>query len=372
MCRSKSHGGRRCAVHDTPEKRAARNARRRALYAQRKQEQALTSQDQRVSSSFFRQEYQGASGETLYTNLPETVEDNEALNIQVSRNKGVLTHKGYFADRTVRGTIDFSQLDSESYKAFGFSPMPTDGKMYVRDSFLEQEEVEQLSSLELADTTPDERKALQLFSSESYEWINRNLYEEGTEISPTREDEREQIADYYSGEFIPGYQDTMLREDMKTAEFLNATTSLLDSALEKAPGAQRIVYRGVSADSSIFDGYANGAEGWLDDNAQLGQELVFDGYQSSTLDPTRAQSYMTADDSIMYEILTPEGASIESNSLYSFEQEVLLPRKSRYMVVGVHRNVNTETNWGEQLKINVVQLVAINDKGEVLDGTNND
>jgi hypothetical protein len=72
---------------------------------------------------------------------------------------------------------------------------------------------------------------------------------------------------------------------------------------------------------------------------------------------------------ILFEVLTPEGVNVTSVSEYKSECEVLLPRNQTYVVVG-HKTI-IDKYYPEDNK-KVVQLVAINSKGEVLDGTNAD
>src|SRR5699024_4041978 len=66
---------------------------------------------------------------------------------------------------------------------------------------------------------------------------------------------------------------------------------------------------------------------------------------------------------LVYEILTPEGINITDKSHYTTEHEVVLPRDSKYIVAGVQKSQNGGA---------CVQLVAVNNNGEVLAGTNSD
>lgn len=81
---------------------------------------------------------------------------------------------------------------------------------------------------------------------------------------------------------------------------------------------------------------------------------------------------MSGNDSsgMLFEILTPEGVNVTSVSEYRSELEVLLPRNQTYVVVG-HKEIVNDEDYPEYNQ-KVVQLVAINSKGEVLDGTNAD
>jgi hypothetical protein len=81
---------------------------------------------------------------------------------------------------------------------------------------------------------------------------------------------------------------------------------------------------------------------------------------------------MSGNDSsgMLFEILTPEGVNVTSVSEYRSEREVLLPRNQTYVVVG-HKEIVNDEDYPEYNQ-KVVQLVAINSKGEVLDGTNAD
>lgn len=62
------------------------------------------------------------------------------------------------------------------------------------------------------------------------------------------------------------------------------------------------------------------------------------------------------------EISTPAGMNVSSVSRIKGEAEVLLPRGARYVVVG---------RYSTDAAV-VLQMVAVNSKGELLDGTNDD
>jgi hypothetical protein len=93
--------------------------------------------------------------------------------------------------------------------------------------------------------------------------------------------------------------------------------------------------------------------------------MVFDGYQSSSLDPDIATNNYAGNDGLLFEIKTAEGINATAVSEYAHESEVLLPRGARYTVVGIHKGIN----MGYSNNLTVVQLVAITDEGAITDET---
>jgi len=114
-----------------------------------------------------------------------------------------------------------------------------------------------------------------------------------------------------------------------------------------------------------------GVDNWLADHGQLGQTISFSSYTSTSSCISVARNMSGNDSSgMLFEILTPEGVNVTSVSEYRSEREVLLPRNQTYVVVG-HKEIVNDEDYPEYNQ-KVVQLVAINSKGEVLDGTNAD
>ena len=377
MCRATFEGGRRCPSHTNPVLIAAYNAKRRERYAARKQlsspQETLQPETTHLGAlvepavpvselvhPLFSKGFFGKTGGELYTTTPGANELTE-LNISVTKTGGELVDNGYFADQITQGVINYSNLNEKSYTLFGFGEV--DHKGFYRDRKFTAAVIEDLSGLELSEVTPEEERALNYFTGESYEWINKTLYD-GAE--PPEEGEEDDGEEAFAGDnFYP-------TQNWKT---LDRTVSLIDSAMKKAPKKQRIVYRGMSPSNPLFVEMSGGSINdphvigkWVDDNLTLGQEIKFDGYQSATPEYRSAAEYAGYDGSLVYEILTSEGINVCSISEYPTEREVLLPREARYMVVGVHKDVQGYRGNTHH----VVQLVAINEKGAVLDGANSD
>lgn len=234
--------------------------------------------------------------------------------------------EGYLAEESIHGYVRYDLLDSESHKAFGF-----DGKdIYNHNSMYKTSSLREWSQEELSKLDSEEVKSLQFFTSNEYEWFNDVLYENNKLINS------------------------------KSAKF-HHNVKHLDSAMAKAPKKQRILYRGVRKYSDMFKGQS--IHEWVDNNMKIGEGVSFKGYQSSSPDRNSALSYSHHNHGLVYEILTPEGINITDKSHYTTEHEVVLPRDSKYIVAGVQKSQNGGA---------CVQLVAVNNNGEVLDGTNSD
>lgn len=321
MCRANSSGGRRCPSASDPAYREAYNAIRRARYAANKK--AVTGN---TSENLNKSDLSNFSEIPHQANIIIDVKQSQT-GIDVSENITEKSKVGYTTGNVISGIIDYTSLNDQSCKEFGLG---------IKNFYSEDEDSQELvykmvklSNLEAFKLNEKERNAIGFFTSANYEWFNNVLY--GTEGAP---------------------QDKI--------DLAKEKVTLIDKAFNKVEKEQKIVYRGVSAYSRIFEN--TNVHDWANDNLKLGQEIVFDGYQSSTTSVDTAKTFIGAGDTgIFYEILTPEGINLTSMSNFADECEVMLPRDSRYMVVGVD---NPEYGY------TTVQLVAINSKGEVLDGTN--
>lgn len=129
-----------------------------------------------------------------------------------------------------------------------------------------------------------------------------------------------------------------------------------------------------------FDAYrkeegsdAGGVRKFVEENYTLGQEVKFDGYQSTTASPAVGAGYASGH-GILFEIKTSSGLNASSISHYDMEQEVVLPRDSRYMVVGYHDSAKFKySENGEYTGVttlHVIQLVEITEEGYIRDETN--
>lgn len=365
MCRSTSQGGRRCPSCSDPEKRKAYNAIRRARYAANKNKKnsfgttstiedlktTLTSNSAgKISPPPTTSNLQTSPVETPVINDPveeansnksspkpssKTLTQEETLSRFGLTTKAVedpLAKLGYIKEQVLSGVLNYNEIDDNAHKELGF-----DGKDLLSKDHNQElnEKLFEISEDEVKPLTQEEKDSLMFFTSNNYEWFNNILYRQ------------EPPSDY---------------DEEQSSETVKTIVEQLDSAMTKAPKTQKIVYRGVSMYSNLFN-EKGGAHQWIDENLTQGKEIVFDGYQSSTPDILSAKRYKGHEGGLIYEIMTPEGINVTSISHYSSEHEVILPRSSRYVVSGIQKTLDGGA---------VVQLIAINSKGEVLDGTNAD
>ena len=364
MCRATFEGGRRCPSHTNPVLIAAYNAKRRERYAARKLQPETTHVGVPVPPATANPNVHPLFKDGGYR-VADSSQGLENLNLTQETVEGALVENGYFSDKVTHGVINYNNITPESYKEFGFED-PSDS-FQNQKSFTVQEMMD-LSELELEGLNPHEKQGLRYFTSSGYRWMNEALYS-GEVESTTVENKDYSI-------FNEDPWATNARVDNYDENALHQLCNAIDSAMEKAPKKQRIVYRGMSLYNKVFgkesefdDPYnyeerSAALSKWIDENLKLGQEIKFDGYQSSTPHKGTATNY-AGQGGLVYEILTSEGINVTSISHFSNEREVLLPRDARYMVVGVNE---AEDSGGSEYK--VVQLVAINESGAVLDGTN--
>jgi hypothetical protein len=384
MCRPNTLGGRRCPSHSNPVAVANRNARRRAQYAKShgKTLQPETSHigtvvNHSVPISSFGNIYKETnfhdkSGEQLLRKASDEHKPYQKLNITSETYTGELVDLKYINEKQISGVINYTQLDEDSYKEFGFAPIETEGdNINLHGTMRSEYEVAELSEPEIAVMSDDEKTALRMFTSNHYKTINRALYNTNEEYTPLSAEPDDKSLHFQFGKEFNLYE-TYYDEARFSPSFMTELTENLDSAFTKSPGYQRTVYRGMSGYNAAFRSpdydSADGTEAthWIKKNVKLGQEMVFDGYQSSSVDQSIALDYASGDGGVVYEVITSTGINVTKISAYKNEMEVILPRSARYMVVGVHQGVNI----GHRKNMNVVQMVEINDQGAVAEAGN--
>lgn len=216
----------------------------------------------------------------------------------------------------IQGKIEAHTLDRESYKKFGFTEWSNDE---YPDGLSTEEEWKQ-SKKECENLNEETIEAIKGYSDRYTEWFNEKVYS----------------------------------QEYKNDEKLSHQVNLIDEALNRK-AEQRILYRGVSIDN---------AEKYSINNLQLGETVDFKGYQSTSTNPIIAGNFTNMDThGILFEIITPQGINITSISSVSHESEVLLPRNSRYIVVGKQERMYSDV-FGSFDK---VQLIAVDDDGEILE-----
>lgn len=302
---------------------------------------------------------------------------NKRLNITYRTNEN--NHNGYYNSRIVTGLVDYREIPQTHHTKLGFKDheiiqqdMTIHEESYMSKSFAVMQSKREI---ELAKLTDKERKALYLFTkNDEYEYINHCLYQGFRKDS--------------SGNSPDRVKNYMNRNDTAVRNIVSS----LDNALLKASqnGLQRTLYRGVDADSVLFR--RSSAKVWAQNNLLVGEEIVFPGFQSCSNSPVVGLDYARRG-GLVYEIVTPEGLNISFTSDFPDEQETLLPRQSRFLVVSrdelnVHVSQKDEKNVGENvaqssaqrdlttitrsLPVTFVRLLALNSRGEILDGTNSD
>lgn len=307
-------------------------------------------------------EVEGYSGNDLWNATDTEVTPTGMKGVFQTKNTGSLAGT-YFSDTTVHGLLKEQEIkQSDAAEAFGFQEIPEDEPYVLKTSSkFYQEDFAQMGRHETQNLSDDERRGLRMFTGHHYEWINGALFG------------HKKIDDEQGMSKKPSFADVekAAMHGKCPQDVLDFTTNHIDSAIDKGQKRQRIVYRSVAAHSSLFQKNGVTAEQWAEQKLEVGKEIVFDGYQSATPVPEGMRSF-SSDNGLIYEILTPEGINVSSISSFSNEHEVLLPRNARYMVVDVKNNVEVHIDeYAQRQNTTVVRLVAINDKGEVLDGTNN-
>lgn len=399
MCRSIAEGNRKCPCQSDPQKRAQYNTRKRAVYFAKKMNiscpdtgtQEYQQLLEKMPIKYSRMDKLNVTSrelksyhenwdhkvdeifekyDDLYSDKKNLMRGNviyqDKLNISTVSNDGALVDNHYFSSHSVQGVPNYNVFDEESYKMFGFDTVDDDyDKKKIRSRVLEDDDMYDLSSMELRHLSFEEMAALRFYSSGHFEQLNTILYHGESHLDPFQNGE--DTSDFFTGDNLFRMDSYSLDVVAFNKKFVQELTGYLDSALEQGPKMQRVVYRGMSDDRFYETGGT--AHDWLKKNIALGQEIVFDGYQSTTYSYRTAKNTYAEDNGVVFEIMTPDGLNITAVSEFEEEQEVLLPRKSRYMVVGVHEGVKADIHGSDSV-INVVQLIAINDTGEIVNADN--
>jgi len=190
---------------------------------------------------------------------------------------------------------------------------------------------------------------------------------------------RKELQDYTGAHFVP-IRDYLNGVNLETNEPLNLTpeeeadlksrVTRLDEAISLAekPSQPRKLYRGISVNESHGD-----IEDWISKNYPVGETVEQKSYMSSSMNPHQAVYFgetttgTQPEREIVFEFLTKEGAPLgdETSMLGLREQEVILPRNSKFKVAAVHRNSDFTygNNEGDSLnrtfRKTVIQLIDV-------------
>lgn len=310
--------------------------------------------------------------------------------IETRERKGELVDKGYVSQYAVRGKIDLNTLNENSYKDFGFKDVSeqSDRIKLERAKIVNSSLVSRGSQQEMKNMDNVDKSALAFFSSNNYGWFNGYIMNPETiNTLPSGNDDDEPFIAGEAGKDIienyaglgadrvkhKQYDTSGAHKERITQKMVADSAQKIDTALEHSPKEQRILYRGIWNRSPLFNNYES-VKDYVDENLSLGSEIQFNGYQSSSMSSSVGHMYSDrngVEGGMVYEILTPEGVNMTSVSQHTREDEVLLPRNQRYVVVG--RNTVSHVNQRKKtVDTEIVQIVAVNKEGEVLDGTNSD
>lgn len=252
------------------------------------------------------------------------VYEDDEIGITVTEYEGDLIDCNQFSAKSIAGKPDWDKLNNTWAERMG---LPGDfnerNLIQNRPNYDAQCVINQkyimVGNLEIRNAEIDQARTIYYYTQNNYEEINKGIFHDASTTN-------EEIAN-------------------------------LDKVIEDGCHQTRILYRGTRL-SNISISEPN-----------LGDEISFPTFQSASTNPAVAKSFTKedADDNIVFEISTPAGVNVGGISAMYEENEVILPRGARYVVVGKYDITDTSTGGGK-----VVQMVAVNSRGEILDGTNHD
>lgn len=357
MCRPKSQGGRRCPSHTDPAKRAEVNRKRREKYAKDKAEKKLS----RESKKGLKREE-----DPFRIPLPHPMFERHPVSrgeshldpkhrILLTELKGKAFVEENYQSTEVTGVIDPATLDEDSYKIFGFKEI-VDG--FNESRYVDRIERDALSKEETEVLTFKEKSCLKAYTNaDACPVINASVEKEfdDPEITMLGSSTLKQPLDSIYKEATTCIDYNILTR--LSPPVVNEIVKNVDSALTQGPGLQRIVYRGIGR----VRGQDFRVKEYINETYQIGKTVKFDSYLSTSRNPVIASSFGIC--GAVFEILTPEGMAIGNLSQHAREEEVLLPRGSRYVIVGRKDNVARKKGGGP---ITVIQMVAVDENNAIL------
>lgn len=286
--------------------------------------------------------------------------------------------KHFFNETQITGNINDVVLNENSYEIFGFKKpnnkivnFKSINQNFLNDDLIYKQSKKELSHIDLVD-----KAFLYEYSGESYDSINEfmNLKGRGflrkTDEKIVVENPRYKNGKNGKNKYI------FNKKSYFGHEYMHEFTSRIDNVLSKGPGKQKIVYRKSNIKQLIKEGGLHNGMSVNDviDSLAIGKEMSWNGYVSTSIDQRVIFDESTNDynnETVIFEILTSEGVSIDSVSSYGDEAEVVLPRETKYRIVGKH-TLLYRNRLKNVFETPVIQLVAVNKNGDILDGLNSD
>lgn len=270
----------------------------------------------------------------------------------------------------ISGKINPEVLDDDIYKDFGFAKYDhrvnlnsfdlsgADNRPFVNETTLKKyhnlESGEDIvNGIRFEDK--ETKESINIFSSESGYKVFQNF-------ARTGKFDKSQIQEEF-GVKNHIYENLQNETDESFQKHIDNMDAYLDDGFK----IQRRLYRGISeAEHGI------NVEEWLD-NHSVGSTFENDGYtstsSSSSVGVARAQQggkEVNNSPGILFDIISSEGRALGGHSLHKLEKEVLLPRNSRFMVVGIDRDIEVKSGVKNYSINAVVKLVQVDENNNVL------
>lgn len=257
--------------------------------------------------------------------------------VTVRENSGELVGKYGYHPIQPSGFIDPDTISGELLGKLGF--------YYAHDmeywassanvcNILQSSLPDDMSLYEIPDSHVKTLKRLVDYTNESYMELN-DFYGQGDNVSTSKE--------------------TIIRA--------------IDSTLrEHSRNLYRMLFRGVTSRHPMFASYGGNIEKWVGENIKVGGFYEHPGLMSTTLWPEMAKSYAgvgtSKGDSLVFEIMSPNGVCVESITEHKYEYEVLLPSNPRFMILGVYETFSIAPGR-EHEKVFVIQMIEVGSEGKI-------
>lgn len=358
MCRSKNaskdHTGRRCPRKSDPGN-TQRNEQRRTQYRSQVNKKRTAAYKEQILSYGFNR-FELTPEET--TTTPQ--------GFHATKLRGILIDEGLYDPIQVSGKLMPKEITPKTSAELGFAQNDSDYRTLTREQL---ESHANLSHLNDAPLTVEQKNALAIYSNYGFLWVADALHKK-KDLQTAGENESDEELDLtQSPEGFDDWEDYGdVPQHLQTTKNLHKLLTVLDETIANAKPVQKTVYRGTnrlfsSMKGSNDEGQPNAEEieAYLNKNFRTGKGVTLGNYASTSNSVKVAQQF-GAESRVIFEIKTPEGLNVINHSKFNDEHEVILPRNTRYMVVG-----RRKAKLIDDAEFTVVQLIAVDDRNRILD-----
>lgn len=281
----------------------------------------------------------------------------------------IIEENAGFHNVHISGKINPELLNENSYKDFSFAKYDHSVNFNRIDlsgsdnrSHINEKSVKQYHALESGESHQsgikldnDTRRSIQIYSSESGYKAFQNYARTG---------------ELNHSDIVQGtLQETFLYNELQneTDETFKQHIEKMDEYVADGYKVQRRLFRGMSQED-----HGVNVEEWLSKHP-IGETFENQSFTATSASSgaalARAQQGGNKNNTapnIVFDIISSQGRALGRYSRYQVEKEVLLPRNSRFMVVGIDRDVEVESSPKNYSVTAFVKIVQVDEDNNIL------